>query len=212
MKDATLIAVLLDRSGSMNDVKAETISGFNHFLKDQQSEGSNASLTLVQFDSQGIDTVYDNQPIGEVKPLNDDTYQPRGMTPLLDALGHTINDTGKKLSDIQESERPDKVVFAAITDGLENASREFSKATIKQMIERQSDVYKWQFIYLGANQDAFIEAAKLGVNLQNSANFTPDNVKVAYASASSNVRSYRRSGKAESLSFNDEQRKRLVKQ
>lgn len=212
MKDVTLIAVLLDRSGSMGDVKAETISGFNHFLKDQQSAEGKATLTLVQFDSQGIDTIHDNQAIGEVKPLTSATYQPRGTTPLLDALGKTINDTGKRLSDMQESERPDKVVFVVITDGLENASREFSKSRIKEMIEHQTNVYQWQFVYLGANQDAFTEAAKIGVTLDNAADFNVKNMGEVYKVASANLRVYRRTGTRASLSFNDEQRKKLVNQ
>jgi len=153
MKDATHIAVLLDRSGSMEAVKDETISGFNYFLKEQKAAGDNASFTLVQFDSQSTDVVHEARPVRDVPNLNGDTYQPRGSTPLLDALGETINSTGRTLAAIPDPNRPDKVVFVVITDGEENASHKFTKSQVKEMIGHQTEKYNWQFIYLGANQE-----------------------------------------------------------
>jgi Mg-chelatase subunit ChlD len=145
MKDATHIAVLLDRSGSMGSVKDETISGFNYFLKEQKAAGDNASFTLVQFDSESTDVVHEAKPLGTVPDLNEDTYQPRGSTPLLDALGQTINSTGRTLAAIPETNRPDKVVFVVITDGEENASHQFTKKQVKEMIDHQTEKYNWQF-------------------------------------------------------------------
>lgn len=210
MKDETYIAVVLDRSGSMESVKAETISGFNHLLKEQQQQGANARLTLVQFDSQGTDFLTENLSVTDAKPLNADTYQPRGMTPLLDALGSTINSTGRTLSAIPEANRPDKVVFVIITDGEENASHQFSKPQIKEMIEHQTQVYKWQFLYLGANQDAFAEAGGIGISPAAAADFMAGNVQAAFAATSLNIASYRQAGNVSALAYSDTQRHKMA--
>jgi Mg-chelatase subunit ChlD len=211
MKDATQIAVLLDRSGSMEAVKDETISGFNYFLKEQKAAGDNASFTLVQFDSESTDVVHEAKPIRDVPDLNGDTYQPRGSTPLLDALGQTINSTGRTLAAIPETNRPDKVVFVVITDGQENASHKFTKSQVKEMIDHQTEKYNWQFIYLGANQDAFAEAGALGIAMANAANYDVDRMAMAYAGTSVNVARYRRTAQAASLNYSDKQRADMVK-
>jgi Mg-chelatase subunit ChlD len=211
MKDATHIAILLDRSGSMGVVKDETISGFNYFLKEQKAAGDNASLTLVQFDSESTDVVHEARPVLDVPDLNGNTYQPRGSTPLLDALGATINTTGRTLAAIPETNRPDKVVFVIITDGEENASHKFTKTQVKEMINHQSEKYNWQFIYLGANQDAFAEAGALGIAMANAANFDADRIPMAYAGTAINVARYRRTAQAASLNYSDTQRADMVK-
>ncbi len=210
MKDATHIAVLLDRSGSMGAVKDETISGFNYFLKEQQAAGDNATFTLVQFDSESTDVIHEARQIREVPGLNQDTYLPRGCTPLLDALGQTIISTGKTLAGIPEANRPDKVVFVVITDGEENASHQFTKARVKDMINHQTGKYNWKFIYLGANQDAFAEAGSVGINMATAANYAPAQTEVAFMGTSANVARYRRSGQSEVLHYSDAQRKRMV--
>jgi Mg-chelatase subunit ChlD len=211
MKDATHIAVLLDRSGSMESIKAETISGFNFFLNEQKKSGANASLTLVQFDTQATEVVHENRPIQSVPELTAETYQPRGGTPLLDALGETIISTGRTLEVIPEANRPDKVVFVIITDGQENSSHRFKNVQVKEMVEHQTSVYKWQFIYLGANQDAFAEAGNMGIAVAQAANFTPANLPAAFAVATENVAAFRRSNDVASLRYSDEQRQRMMK-
>lgn len=211
MKDATHIAVLLDRSGSMESIKAETISGFNFFLNEQKKSGANATLTLVQFDTQSTEVVHEASPIQSVPELNDETYQPRGGTPLLDALGETMISTGRTLAAIPEANRPDKVVFVIITDGQENSSHTFSKTQIKEMLEHQTYVYKWQFIYLGANQDAFAEAGNVGIAMGRAANFAPAQMATAFAVAAENVAQYRRSNDVESLNYTTAQRERMTK-
>ena len=211
MKDATHIAVLLDRSGSMGAVKDETISGFNYFLKEQKAVGDNAFFTLVQFDSESTDVVHEARPVRDVPDLNQDTYQPRGGTPLLDALGATINSTGKTLAAIPEANRPDKVVFVVITDGEENASHKFTKIQVKEMIDHQTAKYNWQFVYLGANQDAFAEAGAVGISMANAADFAADRMPVACAVTSHNVAQYRRTSRAASLRYSDKQRAEMVK-
>jgi len=191
-------------------VKDETISGFNYFLKEQKTAGDNASFTLVQFDSESTDVVHEARPVRDVPDLNKDTYQPRGSTPLLDALGQTIDSTGRTLAAIPEANRPDKVVFVVITDGQENASHHFTKTRVKEMIDHQTGKYNWQFVYLGANQDAFAEAGAVGIGMANAANFTPANTIVAFRGTAVNVASYRRSGRASSLEYSNEQREEMM--
>ncbi len=142
--------------------------------------------------------------------LNQDTYQPRGSTPLLDALGQTIISTGRTLAAIPEAKRPDKVVFVVITDGEENASHQFTKARVKEMIDHQTGKYNWKFIYLGANQDAFAEAGAVGIAMATAANYSPARTVAAFAGTSANVASYRRSGRAASLEYSDDQREEMV--
>lgn len=161
MKDFTDITVILDRSGSMQSVKEATISGFDEFVQSQQAQGENAALTLVQFDDQ-YENVWNGLPIKSVPSIKE-LYQPRGMTALLDAIGRTINETGKRLAALPESQRPNKVVCVIMTDGFENASTEFNRDLVFQMIQTQTNTYNWAFIFLGANQDAIASATALGM-------------------------------------------------
>lgn len=212
MKDATHIAVLLDRSGSMGDIKDDAIGGFNCFLKEQKAAGANATLTLVQFDTESTDVVHESMPILEVPDLNHQTFQPRGGTPLLDALGQTIDSTGRALAAIPEANRPNKVVFVVITDGQENSSHQHTKASVKERIDHQSSRYNWQFVFLGANQDAFDEAGAVGIALGNAANFAPARMQAAFAATAANVASYRRSGNAAKLAYSDDQRAEMLEE
>lgn len=210
MKNETYIAVLLDRSGSMSSVKSDTIGGYNEFVDEQHRAGDNCRLTLVQFDSQAIDTVHENLPIREVPHLTNATFKPRDMTPLLDALGETIVNTGRLLKGIKEEDRPDKVVFVIITDGEENASKRYTKAQIKEMIQHQTDVYKWAFVYIGANQDAFAEARSLGIGADFATNYKGSKTKSAFAATSSNLTASRLSGNLDNLKYKSAQRKVMV--
>lgn len=212
MKDATHIAVLLDRSGSMGDIKDDAIGGFNCFLKEQKAAGANATLTLVQFDTESTDVVHESTPILEVPDLNHQTFQPRGGTPLLDALGQTIDSTGRALAAIPEVNRPNKVVFVVITDGQENSSHQHTKASVKEKIDHQSDQYNWQFVFLGANQNAFDEAGAVGIAMHNAANFAPARMQVAFAATAANVASYRRSGNAAKLAYSESQRSEMLEE
>jgi Mg-chelatase subunit ChlD len=195
----------------MESVKDETISGYNAFIKEQKEAGDNCSVSLVQFDSQSIDTLQEFTPVKSVPDLNGGTFQPRGMTPLLDALGKTIESTGKSLEAIPEANRPDKIVFVVITDGQENASHQFDKSRIRQMIEHQSHTYNWQFVYLGANQDAFAEAGKVGFKADNVADYVGAATADAFRATSSNVASYRRTARASSLNYSSRQRASMLK-
>lgn len=160
MTNFTDITVLLDRSGSMASIKSAMESAFNEFVQQHRAVPS-SRLSLVQFDTNDPhEMVYTAKPIADVPCLD---FTPRGGTPLLDALCRTIDATGNRLLNTPASDRPEKVLFVIITDGQENASREFKRKDVNDRITRQSSIYKWQFVYLGANQDAIAEAASFGI-------------------------------------------------
>jgi hypothetical protein len=212
MKDKTDITIILDRSGSMSSVKDDTIGGFNNFLSEQQKVEGEASLSLVQFDDQ-YEVLYLDKDIQAAARLTEETFQPRGMTALYDAVGRTVNATGQRLAALPETERPDRVLLVIMTDGFENASREFSGAQIGEMIRHQQDVYSWQFMFIGANQDAVLSAREIGIQegaaLTYAAN--SDGTQIAYSMIASKVRNFRVSKDAEALRFNEEDRERQRK-
>src|SRR5688500_13259376 len=134
-EDYTHIAIILDRTGSMESIRDDTIGGFNAFLNAQKAETGVATLTLVQFDSQDpYEIVHRFKPLSEIPELTRETFVPRASTPLLDAMGRGINDLEKSLSDLPETERPSRVVMVTITDGQENSSRVFRKDQVGKMI------------------------------------------------------------------------------
>jgi hypothetical protein len=164
----TEIVAILDRSGSMHSLKSDTIGGFNNFIAEQKKTAGKAILTRVQFDNQ-YQVDFEGKDINEVEDLNDKTYVPRGSTALLDAVGRTINVVGARLSSLPEEKRPGQVIFLIITDGHENASREFSASKVKEMVKHQSDVYKWSFVFLGGGDiDSQKEqGASIGISSNN---------------------------------------------
>jgi len=145
------ISVVLDKSGSMQSVLKDTIGGFNNFLDTQIDK--RARITLVEF-SYSPHTVYRARRISEAPRLTTETYIPSGGTALLDAIGTTIDTTGSRLRAIPEEDRPNRVIFVIVTDGEENSSKIYTAARIHEMINHQRDVYNWNFVFLGANQDA----------------------------------------------------------
>jgi len=166
----TEIVAIIDRSGSMALLKVETIGGFNSFIEEQKKTPGKAVLTLVQFDDRyQID--YDGVDLNDVKPLNEATYVPRGMTALRDAIGTAVNTIGKRLAGTEESKRPSKIIVLVITDGHENSSREFTNAQIKEMIEHQTNKYNWSFVFLGGASEAnFAQQEEQGRDLGFGAN------------------------------------------
>lgn len=211
MKNLTDITIILDRSGSMQSVASDTIGGFNSFLKDQQEQPSEAVLSLVQFDNE-YETVYSGKPIKDASKLTDATFQPRGMTALLDAIGRTINATGARFSELPESDRPDKVILVIMTDGFENASHEFDNIKIAEMIRTQTNDYNWDFVFVGANQDAVLSAKAIGINTANALSYAANaqGTSAVYASLSANVTS-RRVGRSMGMSFSKEDREKQKK-
>jgi uncharacterized protein YegL len=168
----TEIAFILDQSGSMESIKAGTLEGVNAFLDQQKKENSDYpvrfSLTLF---STKIEARHSSIPVTEVPSLNDTTYLPDGGTALLDAIGITIDSLGKRLAETLEAERPAKVIVAIMTDGEENSSRVFTWDQINEKIKHQTEVYKWEFLFMGANQDAIANASRINISVESSTNY-----------------------------------------
>lgn len=190
----TDITVVMDKSGSMRSLLNDTIGGFNSFLAEQKEVPGEANLTLVQFDSKHR-VVFDGLPLAEVKDLTEETYRPSGNTALLDALGVAINKVGQRLAATPENDRPGKVIFLVMTDGEENASHEFSKEQIKEMVEHQTNKYNWNFVFLGANIDSIKTATSIGFAAANTSNYDATSVgtRSAYNAISAGVKGIRSS-------------------
>jgi hypothetical protein len=169
------IYFLLDRSGAMHQIASDVIGGFNGFLAAQQAEGKDAVMTLVQFDSQDPHEVLtDSTPLSAVRPLTSQTFQPRGGTPLYDAMGHTIADATIRAERLLASNQPaEEIQFVTFTDGMENQSVEYTRDKILQLIaKREAD--GWAFAYLGSNHDSYAEGGKIGHSPGSIQNYAPD--------------------------------------
>ncbi|GJF16466.1 hypothetical protein NGTWS1803_02740 [Mycolicibacterium cyprinidarum] len=167
----TLIAALLDRSGSMEGCKTATETGFDEMIAQQRSEPGEAIVTLSMFDNV-YERVYANVPITEVGPL---TLVPRSMTAMLDAIGCFIAEIGEHLASLEEADRPGTVICLIMTDGLENASTEWTYDAVKALITQQRDQYSWSFIFLGANIDAVDVGGRIGVPMATAMTYSADN-------------------------------------
>lgn len=191
------IVAILDKSGSMSGLEDDTIGGYNSFLKEQREVDGQANITLVLFDHE-YEKIHDAEDIDEVDELDSDTYKTRGSTALLDAVGRTINDVGNRLDNMEENEKPANVIFFILTDGAENSSKEFSADKVADMIEHQENKYSWEFIYGGANVDAFSEAGALNIKASNTFNYSADSrgVQDSYQSVSKMTTAYRTGGNA----------------
>ena len=208
-KNLTQITIVLDRSGSMASVRDATIAGFNEFIEGQKAVPDDANLCLIQFDTENAYEVVFDRALCDVPKLTAETYNPRGGTPLHDALGRTISELGAKLSKMPEHERPGKVVVVTMTDGLENASENYTAAQIAGLIKHQREAYKWEFLFLGANQDAILTGERLSIPRANSVMFAAcaagaGNVMRATAL---NVASFRKTGSRAGLQYTEVQRK-----
>ena len=172
-KGLTELVFIIDRSGSMEGLESDTIGGFNAMLKEQQAVEGEAVVTTVLFDNQ-YELLHDRINIKAVSPLTDKDYTVRGTTALLDAVGKTISKIRTVQKQTAEEYRAEKVLFVVITDGLENASREYTAEQIKKRIEKQKEKYGWEFVFLGANMDAIMEAGKLGIAADRAHKYSAD--------------------------------------
>ena len=175
-KNLTEIIFLLDRSGSMAGLESETIGGFNSLIERQCGLEGETMLTTVLFDDKY--EVLWNGVNANTARLTDKEYYVRGLTALLDAVGKTILDVGNRLSKTSEEQRPGKVIFVITTDGMENASREFTYDKVKDLITVQQEKYNWEFIFIGANIDAAKEADSIGIRRDSAYNFEASQIGV----------------------------------
>ena len=203
----THITVLLDRTGSMEVIRDDTIGGFNTFLKQQKAEPGKATLTLVQFDTQNpYEVIHQMKAIKDVPELTRKSYVPRAATPLLDAMGRGINDLDSTLQKMNRKEQPNRIVMVIITDGQENSSREFRKEQVEKMIRKKTTA-GWQFVFLSADLGAIDEAMATEVHAKSALAFDKDaqGTAAVWASASDKISAYR-SGESEDVSFDEEDR------
>lgn len=174
-KNLTEMVFILDRSGSMSGLESDTIGGYNSLLEKQRKEVGDATVTTVLFDDQ-YEIIHDHAAIGKVNDITSKEYFARGMTGLLDAVGKTINHVGNRHKNALDSEVPGKTMVVIITDGFENASREFTLPQVKQMIERQKTKFGWEFLFLGANIDAVSTAEGFGISADRAVTYEADSV------------------------------------
>lgn len=200
--DYTHISMVLDRSGSMSSCKNATIEGVNKFVTEQKALPGQATATIVQFDHE-YQALHSGKALKDIPLLTDTSYEPRGSTALYDSVARCIRETGEWLAAMPEVARPKNVLFLIVTDGYENASTDFSVATggrakLKAMIEHQTKVYGWAFAYIGANQDAMLNAQDIGILHSNALNYsaTPTGTSKAFDGAIRATAMYRSSGGA----------------
>ena len=167
------LVFILDRSGSMSGLESDTIGGYNAMLEKQRKEDGEAFITTVLFDDK-YELLHDRINIRGISPITDKEYYVRGSTALLDAVGKTINKIGNVQKHTAENERAERVMFVITTDGMENASCEFSYEKVRKMIEHQKSKYGWEFIFLGANIDAVATAERFGISKDRAANYNAD--------------------------------------
>ena len=197
----TLIAALLDRSGSMASCRTSTENGFNELITKQRTEPGEAVVTLSMFDDV-YENVYANVPIADVVPL---TLLPRNSTAMLDATGRFVTEIGEHLAGLDESDRPGTVVCLIMTDGLENASKEWSWDAVNALITQQREQFNWKFIFLGANIDAVKVGSRIGVPRASAMTYEVDEESVAYClDSTSRAMSSVRAGVP--MAFSDEDR------
>lgn len=206
--DFTDITLVIDRSGSMESIRSDAEGGVNALIAEQAKQPGECRITLVQFD-----TEYEFLQRG-VKAADCPPYQlvPRGSTALLDAVGRAINETGARLADLPEADRPGLVVFVITTDGEENSSKEFTREQVKKMIAHQQDTYQWQFTFLAANPEAFAEAGGMGIAADQAAQFAPGKVRhanLATAQKVARMRGQKSKGQAVVNEFTVEERKSM---
>ncbi|MBP7331618.1 MAG: VWA domain-containing protein [Firmicutes bacterium] len=191
-KGLTELVFILDRSGSMSGLESDTIGGYNSLLDKQKKEDGECVITTVLFDDK-YELLHDRINLKCVATITDREYFVLGATALLDAVGRTIDKIINGQKHTVEDERAEKVMFVVTTDGMENASREYSYDKVRQMIERQKEKYGWEFIFLGANIDAVETAARFGISADRAANYhaDPEGIHLNYAVVSDAVCCFR---------------------
>lgn len=172
-KGLTEMVVILDRSGSMCGLEKDTIGGFNSMIKKQKKENGEAYVSLVLFDTT-IDVIYDRVPIENVIPLTEDIYYTKGCTAMLDAVGSSVHHIKNIHKYARDEDRPEHTIFIITTDGMENASHQYSYDKVKNMIEEQRTKKFWEFIFLGANIDAASTAVSMGISADTAVDYCND--------------------------------------
>lgn len=190
----TEMVFILDRSGSMGGLESDTIGGFNAMIEKQKKQEGKAYVTTVLFDHE-VNVLHDRVALDEIQPMTDKDYTVRGTTALIDAIGMTIGRIKGQHKDLSEDEVPEHTIFVITTDGMENASKEYSSKDVKKMIEHQKKKHNWEFLFIGANIDAVETAKHFGIDKNRAVNYKADarGTGVLYNAVSSVVGSVRKS-------------------
>jgi hypothetical protein len=208
--DAKILFVL-DSSGSMSSIREDTIGGFNTFLQEQRKEPGEASVTLYEF-STHVDRVYQGKHIDAAPELTEDTYVPGGSTALYDAIATGITETDRYIERLAAATRPDTVVIVVLTDGLENSS-ETPQERVRELVDDHTDA-GWEFLFIGANQDAALTAESMGIDRDRSLDMAAsgEGARAAYESTSRNISQARRGDSMDGYTAEDRQRQRDVEE
>ncbi len=172
-KNLTEIVFILDRSGSMSGLEADTIGGFNGMIEKQKKEPGEALISTVLFDHESV-VLHDRVDVKKVEPMTDRDYTVRGCTALLDAIGGAIHHIGNVHKYARAEDVPERTLFVITTDGMENASRRYDSNKVKAMIRRQKELYGWEFLFLGANIDAVETARHFGIGADRAVTYRSD--------------------------------------
>ena len=202
----TYITFVLDSSGSMNTIADDTRGGFNAFLTDQRDEDGTAMVTLYDFNTT-VNQVYEEYPVDDAPELDEENYKPGGRTALHDAITQAVDETAKTITGLDQAERPDNVIIVVLTDGKENAS-ETPQEAVRGRVEHRQEADNWEFLFIGANQDAVLTAEGMGIERDRSLTMAHDGegTRDAYRSASENISEARSEGYMSG--FDAEDRKR----
>lgn len=203
-KGLTELVFTLDKSGSMSGLEKDTIGGYNSMLEKQKAVEGECRITTVLFDN-NYELLHDRIDIRAVSPITEKEYQVGGSTALLDAIGRTIHKIGNAQKNTDDDYRAEKVMFIIITDGDENASREYSADKVKAQIERQKTKYGWEFIFLGANIDAVQTAGRFGIAPDRAVDYLADSAgtELNFKVMSAAVATFREAGTVDEACFDE---------
>lgn len=197
-KNLSEIVFLLDRSGSMSGLEKDTIGGFNAMIEKQKKEEGEALISTILFDHE-MKVLHDRVKVQDVKPINENDYQVRGCTALLDAMGGAIHHIGNVHKYARNEDVPEHTIFVITTDGMENASSHYSSSKVRTMVERQKEKYGWEFLFLGANMDAIAAAKDFGIEEDKVVEYRSDDIgtRLNYAVMSEAICEFRTKGTVE---------------
>ncbi len=173
MNNTTELVFIIDRSGSMQGLEADTIGGFNSMIEKQKRDEGECFVSTLLFDNVS-EVLHDRIPLKEVKPMTRKDYYVRGCTALIDAIGGAIHHIANVHKYARKEDVPANTLFVITTDGMENASHKYSSDKVKKMIEHQKKEYGWEFLFIGANIDSVETAAKIGISSDRAVNYVHD--------------------------------------
>ena len=191
-KNLTEMVFILDKSGSMSGLEADTIGGFNSMIERQKKEEGEALVSTVLFSDESR-VIHDRVALNKIEPMTDKQYYVGGCTALIDAIGGAIHHIGNVHKYARDEDRPEHTIFVITTDGMENASHRYTSSQVKAMVQRQKDKYGWEFLFLGANIDAVETAARYGIAEDRAVSFINDHAgqSLNYTAVSEAVRTVR---------------------